>query len=551
MISKVLIVGFSAVGGYLVYSGVKGILESGKGNSRKTRDYRIQEIANQLKNKKDVGINLSEVAGLSWWQLERKSADTITLRPEEGCFIEDESKIKHKKHHISSSQNTELLRILRVNSCLEEFKGLNSTVKSFFYNDVVPFLSEKEGRKNSPLVKNKTLKPLMQLLLLLSQKGNVPSVVGPATGDKDPSYALLRNVSLLDHSLNTAKIGMDILKKELPFLYELTPDKYLFIFLGHDIGKSVEKGQYSTGDHPIYSAQILNKIIPDDVVWKTAVLNVVKNHHIDVVQDTPDTSSDKFDLWLLQTADRKAREKEIASSVTQTPQTKITPEDNTAFDSSQTQEILPQLQLETSAYQVEQTPRQSQIQPESLKESQQSQSDEELCPVGITLDEVLSRIEPLVNRVITAEDMKDASLPIPPETSEGNFVAFSQPDGLVYTRPDVIYQAFLLLVGQKGLQTENASLLALQKPLALRHLVTWLLKNGCLPQGHVKPGYIGRYYAYDYAGQTHKALFTPILAHAFGKLPGDFEVKRQKSKKVSSITNICKTVKKQRGGINE
>ena len=56
--------------------------------------------------------------------------------------------------------------------------------------------------------------------------------------DSDYIYKLLKKVSLAQHSVDTARIGMEILKKEFPFYYDIAPDKYLVLFLGHDLGKT-------------------------------------------------------------------------------------------------------------------------------------------------------------------------------------------------------------------------------------------------------------------------------------------------------------------------
>jgi len=416
---------------------------------------------------------------------------------------------------------------------IQEFcERLEGICGEFFEKDIVPLLPK--------LSENGTLEPIMKILVFLSEKGNIPSVVSPyEKKDREYTYALLKHISLAEHSINTARIGMEMLKKELPFLYEITPDKYLVLFLGHDLGKAFAGENYSTQDHPVISARVLAEIIPDDVAWKEAVIEAVKNHHLTGLNKMPQ-DSDKFDLWLLQTADRKAREKEIQKAVQSTREGK---EDGKLQSQLGTDSPKPQSQPEDQPTpQTQPQSHEKTVSPPSSSVPDASMPDDGyIKPYGITPAELFKKILPLVIKLISAEDYKN--LPVPPETPEGNFVAESQPDGIVYIRPDVIYHAFLLLVKEKGLERENAALLAKPKNEALREIVYWLIENNCIAPKCVKPGYFGRWYAFELSGKEHKALFTPVLINVFGVLPGEIEKVRRQTPKVSEIKEFKKVNK--------
>ena len=414
----------------------------------------------------------------------------------------------------------------QVPACIQEFHKFKNEVTSAFFEEVVQPFSEL-------LQSRETLDVVMKILIFLSSKGNIPSVAGPAGKNADSacSYTFLRKVSLAQHSVDTARIGMEILKKEFPFYYEVTPDKYLVLFLGHDLGKAISpKGytSYTTQDHPIFSASLLEGFIPETVSWRNDVIEAVKNHHLPVNSDGLHGTPEKFDLWLLQTADRKARELEFQSS---------------SAGSALSDLVAPEVTQDSGSSKPDRQPDQ-QYQQSDRQPDQASGA----ALQGILPAEILEEILPLVNHIVSSSDPVFDSSAIPSDSPEGNFLAVSQPDGIVYVRPDVVYYAFLRVVNKKAVQRENAAVLAKPKNEALKDIVHWLTKNNCIPPGHIRPGYYGRWYSFDFGTKSQKIsqnFFTPITIQAFGVMPGKLEVKRREIAKIANMT--IKKFNRQRG----
>ena len=351
---------------------------------------------------------------------------------------------------------------------------------------------------------------VLKLLAVLTEAGES---VGTSRGsDGSVSYRILRHVSLLDHSINVAEIGLELTDREIPYVLETSPGKYLLIFLGHDVGKAFADENYATGDHPILSARVLSEMIPESYPHKQAILRAVEKHHLDSVRYPPQTP-EEYDLYLLQTADRLAREREIASvdvrsMIEERTETIRGEEDHTTVPDSR---------------------------------SPDGEHDDRDFPRGVSVTDLLSEILPLVNRTVTAEDLNDPDLPLPPGTPTNSFVAVSQPNGVVYVRPDVLHETFTRLVLKRNLERENAHLLAGDKNRAIQSLVKWLIEQDVLVPGQVKPGYIGRWYRFMIGNRESKAIFVPIRASAFGVLPGDLEKARRESPKASMVHSFERT----------
>ena len=477
----------------------------------------IRDIRSRLKRGKKVVMTLEEIGRLSWLK-----------NTEEPCNIKvgEEYKDLYSYPGVKKKSKKETEQ---APACVQEFYKLKNEVTSAFFEEVVqPFLELLQERG--------TLDVVMRILMFLSTEGNIPSVAGSTnrTVDSHYSYAVLRKVSLVQHSVDTARIGMEILKEKFPFYYDIIPDKYLVLFLGHDLGKvAPSKGytSYTTQDHPIFSARLLRKFIPESFSWRNDVIEAVRNHHSSVDLRNPYSTPEKTDLWILQTADRKARESELRLS-----SDLVSPE--TVQDSEPTK---------LNQQPDQQSDRQPDRQPDWRAEMQPYQASGAAIR-GMFPAEVLEEILPLVNHIVSSSDPVFDSSAIPPGSPEGNFLAVSQPDGVVYIRPDVIYYAFLRVVNKKAVQRGNAAVLAKPKNEALKDIVHWLTVNNCIPPGHIQPGFYGRWYSFNIGTENQKtsqSLFTPITIRAFGVMPGKLEVKRREIAKIANMT--IKKFNRQRG----
>ena len=275
------------------------------------QDESLKGLTSKLARSQNVTIPLDRIARLSWLKGEGDLyVEDMELAKELYSYPEDKAR---KSRGLFKAQTGFAYPASGVDNeqtpaCIREFHAHKNEVTSAFFEEVIrPFLPK--------LIQNDTLDIIMKILTFLSTEGDIPSVVSADRQNKDLgyTYTFLKQVSLAQHSINTAKIGMDILRNEFLFYYDITPDKYLTLFLGHDLGKTAPSKNYSLQDHPILSAQILSSLIPDSVSWKEEALETVKNHHMSAKLDQPHETPEKSDLWLLQTADRKAREMEIQS----------------------------------------------------------------------------------------------------------------------------------------------------------------------------------------------------------------------------------------------
>ena len=387
---------------------------------------------------------------------------------------------------------------------------------------------------------------VLDVLAVLVEARDISSVAGTSLRDSSLGFNILRKVSLLEHSLNVAEIGFELCIKELPYSIETSPGKYLLIFLGHDLGKAFAGEHYFTADHPVLSARILSEIIPDSYPHKETIVAVVERHHLQQVSQPKSVL--EYDLWLLQNADRMAREREIStadlSKVLRTSPRKPTPEsseDRTEGSSSTS--------FSPTASSMAPPPTGSSA--SSTQTTGESNRNLELennfvFPKGITVEELLERLLPFVNHSVTEEDLQNPDLPLPPNTQVGNFLAVSQPDGIVYVRPDLIHEIFSRLIVDRNLVEENRGLvarMARDKNEALPHIAAWLMAKDVIVPGHVKPGYYGRWYAFKIGNSEYRALFTPLRASAFGVLPGRLEEKRLANPKTAKIHSFRKASK--------
>jgi len=452
-------------------------------------DVELKNLSLMVKNKEKVEVSIKKIARLSWLREEYKRNEN-TILP--SIALNEENEV-----NFTEEIEEEIQRWVK-----SLYSYQNKTVISFYESKIKPILPR--------LIKNRTFEAVMKILIFLSAKGNVPSVVDNQKKDSSCSYTLLKKVSLIEHSINTANEGLKLLKEEFPYFYDILPDKYLILFLGHDLGKAIPGESYTTQDHPILSAHILSDFIPSSVSWKKDVLEAVKNHHIQLQKENMRAvDPDKWDLWILQTVDRKAREYEIQMLAESDELERNDIKDKNGNENSEN----------------------------PVPSSSLIGDDTRTRPVNIMPVDIFKKILPIVNRIITREDLNNQKLPVPEDTPEGNFLAVSQPDGNVYVRPDVIYKAFILTIQERKLQKENAALLAKPKNEALRDLVFWLMENNCIPPGHVKPGYYGRWYKITFnGGKSYEVLFTPLLIHVFDILPGELEKKRKENSKLVGIT---------------
>lgn len=167
---------------------------------------------------------------------------------------------------------------------------------------------------------------IIDLLRLLEDKGDIPSVVSYT--EKDPevkykrdiltedgltSYEILRKVSLYDHTLNVVRIIYEELKRHSRTNYVLLLGKAIIVALAHDIGKikkmeerfeNISPEIFSVQPHHHLSKIFFQKMYPEYKDRKI-VIEAIDNHHAIKIQGGNDL------IKLLVAADKGAREFEI------------------------------------------------------------------------------------------------------------------------------------------------------------------------------------------------------------------------------------------------
>lgn len=157
-----------------------------------------------------------------------------------------------------------------------------------------------------PTVKGEKKLVIENILSILDQKGDCPSVVQKNPNEAEKKYdkdvfALLAQVPLWQHSLAVAANLAGSMKQAV-----MIPDA-LIAGLGHDLGKipSYQAALYRTGDHPVLSIIALNRVPGfESMSNMDDITQAVRQHH----QVAPDNPLGEA----LKRADQKARLDEIS-----------------------------------------------------------------------------------------------------------------------------------------------------------------------------------------------------------------------------------------------
>jgi len=356
----------------------------------------------------------------------------------------------------------------------------HSETKAFYEEFIAPC----EG-----VIGQKALKTIVEILRLLDQEGSCPSVVSDESWSDEEAniYSALEKVSLRDHSFNTARNMLEILRREYSD-FEMVIGKGLIAALGHDLGKipRLRRAFYSTGDHPINSAMVVSNLAKD-LPYREELVKAVRSHH--------ETTNDLFTL-LLKEADRRAREEEIAESK--------------LLCTSETQE---------------------ESEPAEPPRSSEAENNESAPPdptdlSWLDLDDLLSRIEPYINRYV---DRSGNILDETPPTGE-IWWAFSMKDGLVYVMPSLISRIVGQIAREKGLSPFAYSLARdkefqrkVEKAVASR-----LIEKGYIPD-LIHEGYSGARFVVSFSGKKKDMVgfYLPVRAEAFGIGVGKLEARKE------------------------
>lgn len=357
---------------------------------------------------------------------------------------------------------------------------------TWIHPDIVEFYDQHVKPYAKILAHGGFLKSIEQILRLLDQYGQCPSVVQDHMDKEYESlqsvYDILATVSLLEHSLNTAREMVTIVRKAGGKDYEFSLGKILIAALGHDLGKipKFHKVSYSTGDHAIISHAVLDGMLPADLPGRGEILKAVRDHHF--------KTKEGFTA-LLREADQQARSKEIKQKSTE------------------------------AALSFEEVTREGEV-----KEEKTSGQPELIDLSWLDLTVLLDEIEEKINII----------------DEKGWFSAISMRDGLVYVMPALISDLVIRLAEKKGHKEILIYEKDKEKRRNLEYTVATMLKEKGLIPDFIGDGYTGaRFVLLDRAGNKfRKGFYTPIKVEAFKSSLSELEARKEESSKLKKIATI-------------
>lgn len=326
-----------------------------------------------------------------------------------------------------------------------------------------------------------------QLLLLLDKDGDCPSVVNAAK-DVEASwdsntYTLLGKTTLLDHTLNVAKMTISLLVAAEA--QNVIPDA-LIAALGHDLGKlpSIKSYMYSLGEHPLAAGRVFAEIKDFKKLGKKdEISRAIKLHH-----KRPEGILGKT----LKKADQLARQKELETAVERFSDT---------TKESQTEAPPARFNGSGAAWQA-----QADIYGEENVTTGKKSESPRLVDISKWFDAelFLKNLKPYINRVVGRK-----------------FMAFSMADGHVYFQAKVIEEVARKMAEQAGamdITTMAANDSSMQEILFT--LVHYLrVEHNVIARGLIKEQYFGGYFTIIMkSGKLLKGYYTPFHAEAFGSI---------------------------------
>ena len=346
------------------------------------------------------------------------------------------------------------------------------------------------------------LPKISALLLILDQHGDCPSVV-QVIGDREQEeignvYALLSQVSLLDHSLNVAEKIVGSLFDQKVKDPEMWVGKLLVAALGHDIGKIpglIDASQYSKGDHAYVSYLVLkNVVLTDPFPQREEILKAVREHHYRVEEGL---------TGQLRRADHLAREMEAEQLATRGH---LANDLIAALISSRTGG---QTQNSKEAH--------------SGEVKKKGQAPPLLNLDWLDLDEFARFVRPHIN----AEN-------------DGHFKAFSMNNGLVYLMLSLVSDTVVRLAQKHNHPEVLVGCETKEKKRAIEYTVkTMLAQKGFIPS-FIGEGYSGaRFALYDKNGKKLTAgIYMPVSVEAFGVPLSALEAKKNNCPFISKIADV-------------
>ncbi len=338
------------------------------------------------------------------------------------------------------------------------------------------------------------------LLALLDRQGDCPSVVQKNNSEAERRYDpnvfdMLAAIPLWRHSLEVANHLTEAMNQAM-----LIPDA-LIAGLGHDLGKipAYQNTLYLTGDHPIISIIVLNKIPGFESMSNREEISLaIRQHHL----LTPESVLGRS----LKEADHQVRLREISRQTPDSPQTETSGNGPTTSP-KRTQATEPKSEKaspESIASQLPIAP--SREEEEGAGRQQAAADDFDLS--GLDLDRLLERIRRKINKV-----------------EKNRWSVISVPEGWVLAQPDAVWgevkrladKAPVLLAADANEQGKREMLKVVVQRLAeeKKAVATELLGEGY---------YTTQCLVVTPSGKSMRVPLIPFRAEVFSAVPSKLEV---------------------------
>ena len=361
-----------------------------------------------------------------------------------------------------------------------------------FYTEMI------EGR---PSISGTRRLLIVKLLTMLDEAGDCPSVVRANRNEaelmySDESYAMLATVPLYRHTLNVARNFIAKADQEA-----LLADM-IIMALAHDIGKipSYHDRMYSSGDHPIIAALMLNSI-PEYVALpnRDDIERAIKGHHL--------LKSDNILTNKLKLSDHEARQGELArlyAKISECPN-----------NDSKAEEQQSHVSVSVAAGSSSPNPQdhvEEQENPLGNSESRVKFFPVKLeVPTWFEADAILAALKKRINQVES--------------TAKGEkWSAVSTNQGLVFVNPEALWAAIKEVSGfdpqilaSEGFESEKRNLLFT--------VVSELsITRGAIAKQYVADGYYTTQVSIITGGAKRLSyLLIPFTAESFGETPSALE----------------------------
>jgi hypothetical protein len=361
---------------------------------------------------------------------------------------------------------------------------------------------------------------IVDLLKLLDEKGDIPSVIrrdrDPNSELPDESFKMLANIPLYEHTIRVAEETIKATKST-----PLTMNKAIIAALAHDIGKIfASSDEYSKFDHPALSAAYLERNLPslNKSNFRNEIIAAVRGHH----------KSDVFSMLtdILKKADSKARQielemcrKQMSVKVEQTeePQQEEQPVQKPILKLIKSDEIKEELTPEEKEYQLKKREEFKDTVKETVNRLDANQWID-----NVNDEEVLKRIADVINKL----------------DDYGRFQAVSMKDGLVYVRPEFVFDII------KEYLPEDKQIDSLSEHE--RRLILITFSNYFIDKGYINTKYMMKnYFSAPFiitieGGRELTGFYMTFNIEAFAKFGTLTEFEIRKTDYVKNIVKITR-----------